>query len=200
MKDVPFAMQQQMPVQKTAGTLQLQVSNKVLMKCPSLCKDRYAMVQTVQKTMKIPQPECIVMVVDDPVVQVPQIRVMEKTVEGQQSCRLLDNSLRPPETQMIQSARTSERSGTTPVCQETQAEIREVNEIGASIPAESASPIFVTAPVLENSPVVVVSATTSSCCGVRGARTHGLVYRCRRDACNTTCPSDHNGSGAQTSR
>ena len=39
----------------------------------------------------------------------------------------------------------------------TQAEIREVIEIGAPIPAESASPIFVTAPVLENYPVVVGS-------------------------------------------
>ena len=37
-------------------------------------------------------------------------------------------------------------SGTAPVCQITQAEIGEVIEIGASIPAESASPMFVTAP------------------------------------------------------
>ena len=58
---------------------------------------------------------------------------------------------------MIQSARTSEKSGTAPVCQMTQAEIGEVREIGASIPAESASPIFVTTHVLENSPVVVGS-------------------------------------------
>ena len=61
------------------------------------------------------------------------------------------------ETQTIQSARTSESSVTAPVCQTTQVEIGEVIEIGASIPAESASSIFVTAPVLENSPVVVGS-------------------------------------------
>ena len=58
---------------------------------------------------------------------------------------------------MIQSARTFESSVTAPVCQMTQAEIGEVIEIGASIPAESASSILVTAPVLENSPVVVGS-------------------------------------------
>ena len=40
----------------------------------------------------------------------------------------------------------------------TQAEIGEVIEIGAPIPAESASPIFVTAPVLENSPQPVPAA------------------------------------------
>ena len=53
---------------------------------------------------------------------------------------------------MIQSARTSESSVTAPACQMTQA------EIGAPTPSESASPIFVTAPVLANSPVVVESA------------------------------------------
>ena len=63
----------------------------------------------------------------------------------------------PAETQMIQSARTSESSVTIPVCQMTQAEIGEVIEIGASIPAESASSILVTVPVLENFPVVVGS-------------------------------------------
>ena len=62
-----------------------------------------------------------------------------------------------PQTQIIQSARTSESSVTTPVCQMTQAGIGEVIEIGASIPAESESSVFVTAPVLENSPVVVES-------------------------------------------
>ena len=74
----------------------------------------------------------------------PQLQIVEQIVET-------------PETQTIQGARTSERSGTAPVCQVTQVETGEVIEIGASIPAESASPIFVTAPVVENSPVVVGS-------------------------------------------
>ena len=111
MKDVPFAMQQQMPVQKTPGTSQLQVSNKVD-EMPVAVQRQVPMVQIVQKTMEIPQPECIVMVVDDPVVQVPQIRVMEKTVEGQQ-LQIIGQFVETPETQMIQSARTSERSGDT---------------------------------------------------------------------------------------
>ena len=58
---------------------------------------------------------------------------------------------------MILSARTSEGLGTAPVCQMTQAEIGEVIEIGALIPAESASPVLVIAPVFENSPVVAGS-------------------------------------------
>ena len=71
---------------------------------------------------------------------------------------------------MIQSARTSESSVTAPVCQMTQTEI---GEIGASIPAESASSILVTTPVLENSPVVVGSEQPAYV-AVHGARTHGL--------------------------
>ena len=123
---------------------------------PVVVQRQIPMVQNVQETMEISQLQCIDKVVDDPVVQVPQIQVVEKTVEGQQ-LQIVGQFVETPETQMIQSTRTSQRSGTTPVCQETQAEIREVIEIGASIPAESASTIFVTAPVLGNYPVVVGS-------------------------------------------
>ena len=102
---------------------------------PVVAQRQIPMVQTVQETTEISQLECIDKVVDDFVVQVPQIQVVEKTVEGQK-LQIVGQFVETPETQMIQSARTSERSG----------------------PAESASPIFVTAPVLENSPVVVGSA------------------------------------------
>ena len=81
--------------------------------------------------------------------EVPQIQVVEKTVEGQQLL-IIGQFVETPETQMNQSAQTSERSGTAPVCQVTQTEIREVIEIGASIPAESASSILVTAPGMPN--------------------------------------------------
>ena len=49
-------------------------------------------VQTVEKTMEIPQLQCVYKIVET------------------------------PETQTIQDARTSERSGTAPVCQVTQVE------------------------------------------------------------------------------
>ena len=124
---------------------------------PVAVQRQIPMVQTVQETTEISQLKCIDKVVDDPVVQVPQIRVMEKTVEAPQ-LQIIEQIVEIPETQTIQGARTSERSGITPVCQETKAEIREVIEIGASIPAESASTTFVTAPLLETPPVVVGSA------------------------------------------
>ena len=106
---------------------------------------------------------------------------MEKTAEIPQM-QTVEKIGETPQTQMILSARTSERLGTAPVCQMTQAEIGEVIEIGVSIPAESASPVLVTAPVLENSPVVAGSVQPASCRGGHGARTHSLVYRCRRGA------------------
>ena len=135
-------------LEKTAEIPQLQTVEKIAETPPT---------QTIQGT-QAPESSGI-----SPVCQVRQTGHVEELVEvsrvfsqdavqqrfGKQTIEI------PAETQMIQSARTSERSGTAPVCQMTQAEIGEVIEIGASIPAESASPIFVTAPVLENSPVVV---------------------------------------------
>merc|ERR1712136_593623 len=50
---------------------------------------------------------------------------------------------------------TSESLGTAPIRQVAPAEIVEVVEIGAPLPAESAPPMFVTAPALEAPPVVV---------------------------------------------
>ena len=162
-RQIPFDQ----TVQKTVEAPQLQCIDKVV-------DDPIVQVQCVEvleKTAETPQtqtiqgtqaPESLAIT---PVCQVRQTGHVEELVEvskvfsqdtaqqrfGKQIIEI------PAETQMIQSARTSERSGTAPVCQMTQAEIGEVIEIGASIPAESASPIFVTAPVLDNSPVVVES-------------------------------------------
>ena len=86
----------------------------------------------------------------------PQIQVVEKTVEGPQ-LQIVEQIVETPETQTIQGDRTSESLGTAPVCQVTQAEIGGAIEIGAPIPAESASTIFVTAPVAETSPAAVLS-------------------------------------------
>ena len=56
MKDVPVVMQQQMPVQKTAETSLMQFSDKVD-EMPVAVKRQIPMVQTVQKTMEIPQQQ-----------------------------------------------------------------------------------------------------------------------------------------------
>ena len=53
-----------------------------------------------------------------------------------------------------QSTQTSESLGTLPVCQSTQAEIVEAVEIKVPLPADSASPMSVTEPVLEIPPIV----------------------------------------------
>merc|ERR1711945_75660 len=106
---------------------------------PVVAQRQIPMVQTVQKTIEIPQMQYIDKVVDVPVVQVmqvPQVQVVEKTVEI-------------PEIQTVQGTQTSESLGTAPVRQVAQAEIVEVVEMGAPLPAESAPPMFVTAPVLE---------------------------------------------------
>eukprot|EP00450_Noctiluca_scintillans_P004027 CAMPEP_0194502730 /NCGR_PEP_ID=MMETSP0253-20130528/26858_1 /TAXON_ID=2966 /ORGANISM="Noctiluca scintillans" /LENGTH=47 /DNA_ID= /DNA_START= /DNA_END= /DNA_ORIENTATION= len=47
---------------------------------------------------------------------------------------------------MVQGTHTSESLGTAPLRQVAPAEIVEVVEIGAALPAESAPPMFVTAP------------------------------------------------------
>ena len=108
MKDVLVVMQQQMPVQKTAETSQLQFPNKVD-EMPVAVQRQIPMVQTVQKTMEIPQLQCIDKVVDDRVVQIPQRQVVETTVGGPQ-LQIVEQIVETPETQTIQGARASERS------------------------------------------------------------------------------------------
>ena len=65
------------------------------------------------------------------------------------SCRPLGKIDEIPEIRTDMDTQTSESFGTAPVRQGVQAEIGEVVEIRAPIPAESRPPIFVTAPVLE---------------------------------------------------
>ena len=181
--ETPVAVQRQIPMVQTVEemkeTPQLQVIDKVVddpvVQVPRVqVLEKTAespQLQNVEKIGEIPQtrtiqgtqaPESLTIT---PVCQVRQTRHEEELVEvskvfspdtvqqrfGKQMIKI------PAETQMIQSARTSESSVTAPVCQTTQVEIGEVIEVGASIPAESTSSIFVTAPVLENSPVVVGS-------------------------------------------
>ena len=114
-----------------------------------------------QRTMK--------QIVDDPVVQVvqiPQLHVVEKTAEipvmTQRQNHMVQTVQMPMETpqlqivgEIVRDTQTSDSLGTAPVRQGVQAEIGEVVEIRAPFPTESASPVFVTTPVLEVPPIVV---------------------------------------------
>ena len=109
------------------------------------------MVQTVQMHMETPQLPCIDKVVDvivatQQVVHVPQERVVEKIVEIPQ----LQNV-----GEIVRDTQTFDSLGMAPVRQGVQAEIGEVVEIRAPFSTESASPVFVTTPVLEVPPIVV---------------------------------------------
>ena len=126
---------------------QIQFSNKVD-DMPVAVQRQIPMVQTVQETKEIPQLRCTDEVVDNPAVQVPRVHVVEKTAEIPQ-LQTVEKIAEAPQTQTVQGTQAPESLAITLVCQMTRAEIGEVIEIGASIRAESASPIFVTAFVLE---------------------------------------------------
>ena len=81
------------------------------------------------------------------------MRVMEKTVEIRQ-LHIVEKAIEIQEIQMVRDTQTSESLGTAPVRQVEQAEIVAAVEVGVPLPAESASPMFVKAPVLEAPPVV----------------------------------------------
>ena len=139
-------------VEKTVEGPQLQFLNKVD-EMPVVVERQNHMVQTVQMPMETPQLPCIDKVVDVPVatqqvVHVPQERVVEKVVEISQ-LQAVGKIDEIPEIRTDMDTQTSESFGTAPVRQGVQAEIGEVVEIRAPIPAESRPPIFVTAPVLE---------------------------------------------------
>ena len=92
--------------------------------------------QVVEKTTEIPQLRVADKVVDVPVVlvvQAPQVQVSEKTVEISQ-LQAMEKIVETSETQTIQGARTSERSGTAPVCQVSQAGVEEVHATGVVKP------------------------------------------------------------------
>ena len=109
-----------------------------------------------QGTMHIETPELQFLdkVDDMPVVvprQVSMVPKSQKTIE----IPPLQKTVETPETQMIQSTHTSESLGNAPVHQVAQGEIVEAVEIEVPLPAESASLMSVTEPVLEVPPVVV---------------------------------------------
>ena len=101
-------------------------------------------VQTIQKTIEIPQWQGIDKVIDIPVVlvvRVPQSRVVEQTVEIPQ-LQLVEKMVEIPVVQTVQ-IQISEHLCTTPVCKVAQGEIGVVVEMGVPLPAESASHMLV---------------------------------------------------------
>ena len=187
MKDVLVVMQQQMPVQKTAETSQLQFPNKVD-EMPVAVQRQIPWSRLFRRPWRFHSCSVLTRWLMTLLCRFHR-EAVEKTVGGPQ-LQIVEQIVETPETQTIQGARTSERSGTAPVCQVTQAEIAEVIEIGASIPAESASPIFVTAPVLENYPVVVGSVQTAHVAEYMGpAHTVTCAHAAPVVECATAAPA-----------
>ena len=100
-------------------------------------------VSMVQKAMEAPQMQVVLKTVED-----PQLQIVEKTADGRTET---------PEIQTVRGTQTSKSLGLVPEHQLVQAETVKVDKIGAPLSTESASPISVTASVLENPPVVVGS-------------------------------------------
>ena len=97
-------------------------------------------VSMVQKAMEAPQMQVVLKTVEG-----SQLQIVEKTAGGR------------TETLEIQTIRGTRTSKSLSIVPEAQAETVEVHKIGAPLSAESASPISVTASVLESPPVVVGS-------------------------------------------
>ena len=100
-------------------------------------------VSMVQKAMEAPQMQVMLKTVEN-----PQLQIVEKTADGRTET---------PEIQTVRGNQTSKSLGIVPEHQPAQAETVKVDKIGAPLSAESASPISVTASVLQNPPVVVGS-------------------------------------------
>ena len=86
--------------------------------------------------------------------QVPQVQIVEKTIEIPQR-QIVEKIVEIPEIWTIQGTQTSESLATAPVRQAAPAETVEVVELGPPLSAESAPPVFATAPLVEAAPVVV---------------------------------------------
>ena len=105
--------------------------------------------------IEAPELQFLDKVDDMPVVvvqrQVSMVPKSQKTIE----IPPLQKTVETPETGMIQRIHTSESLGNAPVHQVAQGEIVEAVEIEVPLPAEFASLMSVTEPVLEVPPVVV---------------------------------------------
>ena len=173
-RHVPMAQ----TVRKTVEVPPLPFINKVVDN-PIVAQRQISMVRTIQKTTEIPQLQCLDEVIDVPAVfveqvphvhvvaetaeiprlplvsQIPQVQIVEKTVEEPQS-EIVEKTAETPEIQMVRGTETSESLSIAPACQLAQARTVEAVEIGAIPLTESARPIFVTTPVLETPPAEYV--------------------------------------------
>ena len=150
-EDMPVAAQRQAPtvqtVQKAMEAPQLQFTNKVN-DIPVEAQRQISMVRTIQKTTDIPQLQCDDHVVDVPAemaVQAPHVHVVAETVE----------TLQLPLVSQIPQAHVVEKTAKIPQMQ-TVEKIGETSQTQMILSART-SESSVTAPVLENSPVVVGS-------------------------------------------
>ena len=149
--DMPVAAQRQAPtaqtVQKAMEVPQFQFTNKVN-DIPVEAQRQISMVRTIQKTTEIPQLQCVKEVIDVPAemaVQAPHVHVVAETAE----------TLQLPLVSQIPQAHVVEKTAEVPQMQivEKIGETPQTQMILSTRTSES----LVTAPVLENSPVVVGS-------------------------------------------
>ena len=85
------------------------------------------MAQTVQKTVAIPQLQCVDKVVDNP--EAPQVQVSEKTVEISQ-LQAVEKIVETRETQTIQGVQTSESLNNDPDAKIKLLADEELHEVG----------------------------------------------------------------------
>ena len=149
--DMPVAVQRQTPtaqtVQKVMEVPQLQFTNKVN-DIPVEAQRQISMVRAIQKTTDIPQLQCDDHVVDVPAemaVQAPHVHVVAETAE----------TLQLPLVSQIPQAHVVEKTAKIPQMQ-TVEKIGETSQTQMILSART-SESSVTAPVLENSPVVAGS-------------------------------------------
>ena len=149
--DMPVAAQRHAPTaqtgQKAMEVPQLQFTNKVN-DIPVEAQRQISMVRTIQKTTDIPQLQCDDHVVDVPAemaVQASHVHVVAETVE----------TLQLPLVSQIPQAHVVEKTAKIPQMQ-TVEKIGETLQTQMILSART-SESSVTAPVLENSPVVVGS-------------------------------------------
>ena len=149
--DMPVAAQRQAPtaqiVQKAMEVPQLQFTDKGN-DIPVEAQRQISMVRTIQKTTEIPQLQCDDHVVDVPAemaVQAPHVHVVAETAE----------TLQLPLVSQIPQAHVVEKTAKIPQMQ-TVEKIGETSQTQMTLSART-SESSVTAPVLENSPVVVGS-------------------------------------------
>ena len=139
-------------VTKHVEVPQVQFPNKVD-EMPVGVQRQIRTVQTVQKTMEIPQLQCIDEAIDDLVVQVSRVQVMERTV-GIPQLQIVEKTAEAPQIQTIRGTQTSESLDNASFHQVAQAETVEVGMIEAPLPTESAVLVPVAVPKTLDSPRV----------------------------------------------